>query len=110
MLGGFPGVERLVVRPLDVNFGLHTVLGIARRVTEDQITWLMEREFEMGADLPPNYDLGGISGGPLIGKFMVGGIETYRLAGIISEAQPALENVVAKRADTLRPDGTFDRG
>lgn len=107
MLGGFPGLDRQIAGPMEVDFGLFTALGIARRVTDDQITWMVDRDHGVG-DLPPNYDLGGISGGPLISKFLSNGIETYRLAGIVSEAQPQLEYVVAKRADILCPDGTFD--
>jgi len=108
MLGGFPGLDRQIVAPMEVNFGLFTALGIARRVTDEQVTWMVDRDNGVEGDLPPHYDLGGISGGPLISKFVRNGIETYRLAAIVSEAQPQLEYVVAKRADALRPDGTFD--
>ena len=108
MLGGFPGGDRQIIAPMEVDFGLFTALGTARRVTDDQVTWMVDRDNGVvEGDLPPHYDLGGISGAPLISKFFRNGIESYRLAAIISEAQPQLEYVVARRADVLRADGTF---
>ncbi len=112
MLGGYPGQGRQPVRRLENVWGLFTALGIARTVSEDQITWIVPRDEDVhvGAieKLPPHYDLGGISGGPLISSFeSKAGFVTHRLAGIISEAQPALEYVVAKRVDGLKPDGAL---
>lgn len=114
MLAGYPGLDRIATPPNVVNFGLFTALGIARRVSSDQITWLLEREHGVRhpnvPDLPPNRALGGISGGPLVGWFETPGHLTYpRLCGIICEASDALENVVARRADFIGDDGTIDR-
>lgn len=110
MLAGYPGADRIVTAPNVVDWGLCTILGIARRVTDEQITWLLEREHGVTdgkiPDLPPNHMLGGISGGPLIGWFETPSGFTYpTLCAIISEASAQFENVIAKRADFIRADG-----
>lgn len=109
MLAGYPGEER-ILSDSSIDWGLFTCLSIARVVTHDQITWAVERDYDIPVEgiprLPPNANLGGISGGPLIGWFeTASGITQYRLCGIISQASPMLENVVAKRADFIMPDG-----
>ena len=109
MIGGFPGIGRQTIDPYNISFGIFTALAIARTVSDDQISCLFEREYLTDAgDLPPNTDLGGISGGPVITviespSFFV----SYRLGGIVSEASSELEKVFAKRADVLRDDGSF---
>ncbi len=48
--------------------------------------------------LPPNTDLGGISGGPVITVMKSPSyLVSYRLGGIVSEASAELEKVFAKR-------------
>lgn len=107
MLAGYPGVDRLQPKSLEVSWGLFTALGIARRVIGPQITWVVERDQGSG-DLPPNHHLGGISGGPLIGWFeSANHLTQYVLCGIIAEAHQQLENVVARRADFIADDGTI---
>ena len=101
MLAGYPGVDRVQPNPFEVNWGLFTALGIARRVVGPQITWRVDRDWGTG-DLPANHNLGGISGGPLIGWFESPGYLTqYRLSGIVTEASSQLENGVATRADFM---------
>jgi hypothetical protein len=112
MLAGYPGIERLESRTLDVNFGLFTALGVARRVTREQITWLVEREFTVPnsniPEPPPNYEVGGVSGGPVIGWFEISSpIVTCGLVGIISQDYATLENIVAKQTAFIREDGTI---
>lgn len=108
LLGGYPGNERRQIEPGAAEWGLFTALGIARTVVHPQITWLVEREWASG-DLPENADLGGISGGPLIGLFESGGVQHFRLSGIITEAHPLLEKTYATRADLILPGGTIER-
>ena len=105
MLAGYPGVDRLQPGPFEVSWGLFTALGIARRVVGPQITWRIDREWGTG-DLPNNHNLGGISGGPLVSWFESAGLTQYVLSGIVIEASPLLENVVAMRADYIRDDGS----
>jgi hypothetical protein len=110
LLAGFPGSTRSIVGPRDVSFGPFMAMGIARIVSDEQITWVVEREFLIDdpvvKTMPPNHDLGGISGGPLIGIFETDNhFYHFRWCGIISQANASLENVVAKRADCITEDG-----
>jgi hypothetical protein len=109
MIGGYPGKDRIHESHLDISWGLFTALGVARVVSNDQITWIAPRgAYVIGEQPPPNQDLGGISGGPLIAVFeSPGGLLSFRLAGVISEAQATLEYVIARRLDGLRPNGTL---
>jgi hypothetical protein len=112
MLAGYPGCDRIELRKLCVNFGIFTAIGIARVVSGEQITWAVDQEFLISSQkvktLPPNYDLGGISGGPLISWFETPNyVSYYRLSGIISQANRTLENVIARRADFINDDGTI---
>lgn len=112
MLAGFPGNDRIQVAPREFNFGLFTVLGVARRVTEEQITWVLEREHAIPhaaiPSPPADYDYGGISGGPVVGWFETkGGLAYPKVCGIVSQAHPGLNNVVAKRTDLIASDGTI---
>lgn len=112
LIGGYPGGERVPLGPRDVSFGLFTALAVARTVTDDQISCLFDREHmvDVGdiATMPPNTDLGGISGGPLITTLeSANHLVSYRLGGIVSEAHPGLEKVFAKRVDLIRDDGRF---
>ncbi len=114
MLGGYPGQERDEFKPLNVMFGLFTALGVAKTVTDDQVTWIVDREFEVESigvpSMPPHYVLGGISGGPLITAIEKPlNFVTFRLGGIISEAHAGFEYVIAKRGDLIQPDGAIAR-
>ncbi len=112
MFAGFPGHERREVRSRVSNWGLFTALGIARIVTEEQITWVAPRGHNVQVahieEPPPNYALGGISGGPLIGIFETPTYLAYHvLSGIVSQSHDGLENVVAKRADFIQDNGVI---
>lgn len=115
MLAGFPAIERLTEEDR-VNFGLFTALVIARRVTDVQITWLIEQDAQLQnasiAPPPQNYALGGISGGPVITWLESNThIATYALGGIITEHPDyennefSIERVIAVRADLISPNG-----
>ena len=112
MISGYPGIERQTRGKYAVSFGLFTALAVARTVTDDQISCLFEREYMVDtndiATMPPNTDLGGISGGPVITTLESGNhIVTFRLGGIVSEAHPGLEKVFAKRVDLIDANGRF---
>lgn len=110
MLAGYPAIERRELGKQRFEFGFFTALGIANTVSDEQITWVPDRANNVGnlPVPPPNYDLGGISGGPVIGLFeSPNHFVTYRLSGIISQAMSALDKIVAKRADFIRADGTI---
>ena len=118
MIAGFPGVEREESKNRDVIFGLVTILGVARRVTDRQITWLMEREhiqqFSEISVPPVGYDFGGISGGPLISGFESEQfIAHYCFSGIVVQHPdygkntdvPIIERLVCVRADAISDSG-----
>lgn len=118
MIAGYPAVERIESKNFEVNFGLFTVIGIARRVTDKQISWLMERDHQLETKNitapPPEYSLGGISGGPLISWFESDNfVAHHRLSGIVSEHpdyknnkdMPPIERIIAIRADSISESG-----
>lgn len=118
MIAGYPAVERVEEGPYEVSFGLFTAIGIARTVTDTQITWLLEREYFLSIESvklpPPQYELGGISGGPLIGWFESEGHVTHHcLSGIVVEHpdykankdMPVIERLIAIRADAIAESG-----
>jgi hypothetical protein len=118
MIAGYPAVERIESKDFTVNFGLFTGLGVARTVTDKQVTWLMERDEQLTnakiPPLPPQYDLGGISGGPLISWFESENfVSHHRLSAIVIEHPdyknnkdiPALERLIAVRADSIAESG-----
>lgn len=118
MIAGYPGVDRIESTDFTVAFGLFTVFGIARTVTDKQITWLLEQEYQLANTKiptpPPEYDLGGISGGPLISWFESDDfISYYCLSGIVIEHPdyknnrdiPAIERIIAIRADAITESG-----
>ena len=115
MLAGYPAVERLT-EGNRVNYGLFTVIGIARTVSDRQITWLTEPEAQLdNANIPPPppfYGLGGISGGPLITWLESESyVATFVLGGIITEHPNyeendfSIERVIASRADLISASG-----
>jgi hypothetical protein len=113
LLGGYVGQERREVSPSIVEWGMLGAVGVARRVSEKQITWSPDREHHIDVlglpPLPPHKDLGGISGGPLIALFEKanGQLAYHSLGGVIVEANPQIENVVAIRSEFIREDGTL---
>lgn len=113
MFAGYPGIGRSQLSARLIEWGMFAVLGIARRVTEEQITWVAERddavEHPIIPTLPPNAELGGISGGPMVAWFeKYDGMLSYgSLVAIVSQANPNLENVVAKRIHYIADDGAI---
>lgn len=116
MIAGYPGIERLENKFSVISFGLFTALVIARSVTETQITWLMEREYQMeNTELkapPEKYNLGGVSGGPLISLFESENyVAHFCISGIVTEHPDyeenefVIERLVAVRADIIGENG-----
>ncbi|RQW38304.1 trypsin-like serine protease [Novosphingobium sp. LASN5T] len=115
MMCGYPGEDRHQRPNQNVDWGMLGVIGIARRVSEDQITWIPDHDNDMPVpgipQLPRNKNLGGISGGPLIAWFErpTTYLSYFSLAGVIKEASAELEYVVASRSHFIRPDGRIER-
>lgn len=110
---GYPGQETIQTGHLEVNFGLHCGFCPATNVTDHQIKChfdLTSRVDTIGNGLPPPaYQLGGISGGPLLVPDYDLKEKTWgwRLGGVISEAiaTPDYEILTAVRAHFIHPDG-----
>nr|WP_210345462.1 hypothetical protein [Bradyrhizobium diazoefficiens] len=109
--GGFPGAERDQIGPHEMVFGLHRAIQRLTSFTEHQLCCQFAREDWIdtgGMGLPPvGYDLGGISGGPMLQPVFVDGAWSWRLLGVISEAisVEGFERVTAVRAHYILPDG-----
>jgi hypothetical protein len=109
--GGFPGHERIEVAARELSFGLHSGMVPLTDMTEYQLCCRFDRRYWVdirGLGLPPvGYDLGGVSGGPMLQPVYQVGVWSWRLAGVISEAimVDQFERITAVRAHFLLPDG-----
>jgi hypothetical protein len=84
-------------------------------VTDRQIACRFDREKAIdfsGSGLPPvGYDIGGVSGGPMLMPTLVRGGDidgiVWRFAGVVVQAAAGelFEQVVAVRGDYIQPDG-----
>jgi hypothetical protein len=109
---GFPGIERRISAPWQVEFCALTGSGVANSVSTRSISSVIERDLVVatkGLALPPvGYDLAGMSGGPMLSVVNGQAIMGWRLAGVISDCSRELgEIVVAARADFIRSDGSI---
>ncbi len=109
--GGFLGSQRVAIASNEVSFGLHLGMTPVSDFTDHQIRCRLERENwvdvrRLGLPLP-GYDLGGVSGGPLLAPVYLNEKWSWRLAGVISEAQmlKEYEAFTAVRAHFILPDG-----
>jgi hypothetical protein len=109
--GGFPGVERDPIGPDEMVFGLHGAMTGLTSFTDRQLCCQLDRSGWIdvrGLGLPPvGYDLGGVSGGPMLRPVFVDGAWSWRLVGVISEAISVedFERVVAERSHFILPNG-----
>jgi hypothetical protein len=108
---GYPGLARRAINPNLNEFGIYTAATPATEITDYLITCEFDREewvHTVGAGLPPeNYDLGGLSGAPLL-ALVEHHVLSWRLAGIIIQARADGNVLLARRADVIRPDGTVE--
>jgi hypothetical protein len=114
--GGFPGINRLWIGSNKMSLGISMGHVPITTVTLRQITCRFDREQFVSAEnhrtAPPGFDMGGMSGGPLLLPY---GNEVgewyYWLGGVISEARSGtdFETVVAVRAHFINPDGSISR-
>ena len=109
--GGFPGIERIEFAAREFSFGLHSGMVPLTDMTEYQLGCRFDRRYWVdarGLGLPPvGYDLGGVSGGPMLQPIYVDGVWGWRLVGVISEAimVEEFERITAVRAHFILPDG-----
>ncbi|HXQ09158.1 MAG TPA: hypothetical protein VN831_30910 [Bradyrhizobium sp.] len=96
-------------------FGLLSAMPGLSSFTEHQVCCQFARENWIdvrGIGLPPvGYDLGGVSGGPMLQPVFVDGAWTWRLVGVVSEALSieGFERVTAVRSHFILPDGRLSR-
>lgn len=108
---GFPGAERDPIGANEIAFGLHSAMPMLTSLTDHQLCCQLERDNWIdvrGLGLPPvGYDLGGVSGGPMLKPVFIDGAWSWRLVGVISEARSVegFERVTAVRSHFIRPDG-----
>jgi hypothetical protein len=113
--GGFPGVERIPIAPNEISFGLHSAMVPLTDFTDYQLCARMEHEYRVdvrGLGLPPEgYDLGGVSGGPMLQPVYRDGVWGWRLVGVVSEAIAVqdFERITAVRTHYILPDGRLSR-
>jgi hypothetical protein len=114
--GGFPGDERDQIGSQDVVFGLHSAIPRLTSYTDHQLCCQLDRSSWVdvrGLGLPPvGYDLGGISGRPMLKPVFVDGAWSWRLVGVISEAISVadFERITAIRAHFILPSGRLSLG
>lgn len=122
---GFPGAQREIIGfgrrgrapEATVSFAVFPGFGIAASVSDRQVTFQFERDALVAtpgfAEPPLDFDLGGMSGGPMLTKLETrAGIEHWAPAGIIIQGHMLPEGrtglLFATRADCLRPDGSIN--
>jgi hypothetical protein len=111
--GGFPGGERDAIGDHEMVFGLHSAMPRLTSFTERQLCCQLDRTGWIdvrGLGLPAvGYDLGGVSGGPMLKPVFVDGQWTWRLVGVVSEAKSieGFERVIAERAHFILPSGSL---
>lgn len=111
ILCGLPGGRRFLEKNKDISWGPFFALGGIHSQNDCDIRYRVEREYlikhQFIPQMPEGYELGGISGGPLIGCFDADTILNFGIAGIISEASAQLEYIIATRTDFIKDDGSI---
>ncbi len=109
LVAGYPGGETIATDRENYSFGLYHGIGAARRVSDRQITCLIDPSRmvdTLGLGLPPaNYETGGLSGGPVLTLLRAIDPIVWALGGVISEGNSNLELITAERADVIQADG-----
>lgn len=111
MFSGFPGKERTRLTANAHSAGMFIATGRVYSVTSEQIKTTFEHDLlvdVMGDGKLPGhgYDVGGMSGGPLLTLIERGSILSWRLGGIISEGFPEADLVIARSATGITEFGS----
>lgn len=120
MVSGFPGHERIFNEPDEISFGYYSALTPVTSATEHQITCRFDRTFWVDSEglgfPPPGYDLGGMSGAPLLVPKPNAEKLEWGFGGVIVQAPEArraedvlFESVTAHHPDYIRADGTLTK-
>ncbi len=111
---GFPGLARRRLSEREIESGIFTALTVADNVGEWVISGHFNRERQVEKPgrptAPEGYDIGGVSGGPLMTMVNSANLCYWRLGGVMTEFSASLEIFYATRADFILPDGTLKSG
>ena len=112
IMAGYPAEWRTEVRPMELEWKTFSAITTARTVTQEQVVALISREEWVSNTLPLNSNLGGISGGPIIGLFEgPGNVCFHQLSGIITEhpnyidSDFTIERIAGTLADFISESG-----
>lgn len=111
LYAGFPKAGYSQLQPRSLGVKPYYACGLATSVTEWQIKAQVNHEelTDAHGERPPvGYDIGGMSGGPVL-TMIDSGVLSWRLGGVIAEGQPATDTMIAERADVIRSDGRIRR-
>jgi hypothetical protein len=111
LLAGYPGNTR-IYEQMQIEWSPFFAITTARTVTLDQLTILVPPDDNVKNSLPPDFDLGGISGGPIIGIFETEShVAFHRLCGVITEhpnydhSDFSIERIVGAAAEAITESG-----
>jgi hypothetical protein len=108
---GFPGLERRRLSEREIESGIFTALTVADNVTDREISGHFERERQVDKPgrptAPEGYDIGGVSGAPLVTMVDSANLCYWRLGGVMTGFSKSLEIFYATRADFINADGTL---
>ena len=111
VFAGWPGHERVITPRLAAG-GMWTGFGNAG-LSSHQITIVIDHSQGLLSPIPgvptppPNFDVGGISGGPVmaISLEFTGMSVDWKLSGVLHEGRPEYDQVMAELADIIQDDG-----
>jgi hypothetical protein len=111
---GWPGHEREVVSQDLGRGGGYAGFGDAQ-LSEDYIGIRVDHSKNLTSPLPnvplppPNFEVGGISGGPVMTIDFTRLPITWRLGGVLCEGNADYDQLFAARADVIQDDGRIVR-
>ena len=108
---GFPGRERRLLSEREIESGIFTASTVADNVSDREISGHFDREYQVDKPgRPPSpevYEIGGVSGGPLVTMVDSANLCYWRLGGVMTAFNTSFEIFYATRADFILPDGTL---
>jgi hypothetical protein len=110
MFCGYPAIYRKEIERGNVEFKFVWFAAKLQSSSERNVGIVLELKTSASYSsigVPPNADLGGMSGGPVFRIVDEKGIERLELAGIVYEYSELTEIALAHPLTSLAPDGTF---
>jgi hypothetical protein len=108
---GFPGLERRQLSERQIESGIFRALTVADNVNDREISGHFDREYQVDKPgqptAPEGYDIGGVSGGPLVTMVDSANLCYWRLGGVMTAFNRSFEIFYATRADFILPEGTL---